>query len=81
MGLDQMSTTNSIERIFIEFFNSKLSENEKQYRDFVQEYVYMEPWLFHLADEPFTLIKDGQPIPNHSKSILQVPSEALLLEA
>jgi hypothetical protein len=35
MRLDQMGTTNSIERIFIEFFKSKLSENEKQYRDFV----------------------------------------------
>jgi hypothetical protein len=82
MGLDQMSTTtNSIERIFIEFLNSKLSENEKQYRDFVQEYVYMKPWLFHLADELFTLIKVGQPIPNHLKSILQTPTEALLLEA
>ena len=52
LGLDQMSTTNSIEGIFIEFLNSKHSENEKQYREFVQEYVYMEPWLFHLANEP-----------------------------
>ena len=41
----------------------------------------MKPWPFHLADEPFTLIKVGQPIPNHSKSILHAPTEALLLEA
>ena len=67
MGLNQISTTNSIERIFIEFLNSEHSENEKQYRDFVQEYVCMEAWLLHLDDEPFTLIKVGQPIPNHSK--------------
>ena len=77
MGLDQMRTTYSFERVFIEFLNSKLSENEKQYRDFVQEYVYMEPWLFNLADEPFTSIMVDQPIPNHSKSILQAPTEAL----
>jgi hypothetical protein len=80
MGLDQMSTTNSIERIFIEFLNGKLSENERHYLDFVQGYVYMEPWLFHLADEPFILIKVGQPISNHSKSILHAPIAALLLE-
>ena len=83
MGLGQMSTTNSIERIFIEFLNSKLSENEKQYRDFVQPGVrlYYGTLAFHLADEPFTLIKVGQLIPNHPKSVLQAPSEALLLEA
>ena len=48
MGLDQMRTKYSIERTFIEFLNSKkLSENEKQFCDFVQEYVYiMEPWLY-----------------------------------
>ena len=80
MRLDQMGTTNSIERIFIESFKSKLSENEKQYRDFVQEYVYyMEPSLFDHADEPFTLIKVGQPILNHSKSTLQAPTEETFL--
>ena len=41
----------------------------------------MEPWLLHLANEPFTLLKVGQPIPNHSKSILQASTEALLHEA
>ena len=84
MGLDQMRTTYSIEKTFIEFLNNeKLSENEKQFCDFVQEYVYfMEPgFIFNFADEPFTLIKVFQPILNHSKSILQAPTEALLREA
>ena len=39
----------------------------------------MEPSLFHHADEPFTLIKVGQPILSHSKSTLQAPTEETLL--
>ena len=82
LTLDDMKKKNSIEKIFIDFYNDQVTVHESNSRELVVSTCYEHsPWLFNYFANPKTLIVTNYVLNGHPTVKVKTPSEEEIRQA